>query len=383
MNNRFLIIACASLLLVGMTTVIHANESSTNTEQVDYAMINQLVVEQAILPDYFSLVKATREFDQLITRTCQRDEAAFNNGAKVKAIDTHVMRSFLNVRYAWAKVQLLSFGPISFLERRERFDFWPDKHRVGERQIRQLLSQTDSTNSFHDINIEQFREKSVAIQGLSAMERVLFSQKQTLNTHDCHLARLIAENLLSIAEDVFAQWSTKPIEFKNDLLNPTPDLTFFSDAKQVASVLLNDMSTQIRVVSDQKIANAMPSAKKRDQKINYRKLESWRTGSTFALMTLNILTVKKYYQLGFSRPIKQLNVSLHQHITGQFEKVLSQLEILNSRRSIQVKKMTQTKEVFEIFTALQIALLELDTLLSNDVVKTLGLHIKFNALDGD
>ena len=379
MKKRFNLFL-SSCMLIAISNA--ANAKVVGKQHVDYFMINQSIVEKIILPDYLELLKSSINLDKTLKHSCKHNGLINQDEKKEVIISNRLLRNFLNLRLSWAKVQLISFGPISFLERRERFNFWPDKHRVGERQIRRLLNKSEQ-EELGELSIERFREKSVAVQGLGAMEHILFSHKKRLNARDCQLAKLISANLLSIAEEVSNQWSNKPIEFKNDLLSPTLDLTFFSNPKEVTSVLLNDMSTQVRVVSDLKIANALPNVKKRHKKISYRKLESWRTMSSFRLMHVNILSVMNYYQVGFSKQMKQFNLRLHQKIIKQFEHVLEQLNTFNLIKSANFKKRIEHPEILEGLSSLQSELLKLDQFLKQDIVKAFALSLKFNALDGD
>ena len=358
--------------------VLSTSAMGSNLAKVDYNHINAVVVEDFIVKNYAQLARSSIAFNQAVLQACTSGHESNN----LRIIDRSLQETFHDLRLAWAKIQLISFGPIGFLERRERLDYWPDKHRVGERQLRQILNKKESIRW----TIESFRNKSVAVQGLSAFERILFPKGDFYslaqrNENRCQLAKLISTNVMEIATEVSLQWSEKPIEFKNDLLNPSPDLTFFANSQEVTSVLLSEMSTQLRFLTDIKIGKTLPSKGKNVG--NYRQLESWRTGRSFLLMQTNIETVENYYRQGFSPEIIKFDPKLHQSIIRRFTDALEIVRSLNMQTQLSMKQLLMKQDNLNKLKNLQSLLLGLDTSFKKEIVGLLNLNIKFNALDGD
>ncbi len=365
------------LFIIIAVAILSVQSARSNEINLDYRSINASIVENIILKDYAQLASLSETFNQNIQQACSFESSGEGKVNSQKIVSLKLQKLFIELRLAWAKVQLISFGPISFLERRERLDYWPDKHRVGERQLRKLLNSEEPI----EWNIENFRDKSVAVQGLNAMERILFSKEEYLDNKRCQLAKLVAVNVMNISAEVSSQWSKKPIEFKNDLLNPSPDLTFFANSKEVSSVLLNDMSTQLRFLSDIKIANGLP--KKGNKAGNYRQLESWRTGSTFALMKSNILTIENYYKQGFAEQIIKFWPKKHQQIIKLFTDALDIVEFLHSQATVSMNQLLTQQNNLDRLKQLQNILFDIDVIFKKEIVSALNLNIKFNALDGD
>ena len=326
------------------------------------------VINVIVLKNYQELQKATQDLMASMLYFCSDAQAKEHS---------KVQQGFIKVRLAWAKAQMISFGPISFLQRRERFDFWPDKHRVGERQIRNLLNAPDQLPN----NLESLQNKSVAVQGLGALERMLYAKSGFSVEKHCPLSILIVKNLAHIADEIFQQWAAEPILFKNDLLNPQAGITYFSDINTVVSMIANDMTTQLRIVSDIKLARALP--KKGKASGNYKKLETWRTGLSFQLMQNNISTVQLFYELGFAESLSQIDLALHKELNQLFALSIKQLSDLDEQSQANLSTAFNQTGFVEKINQVQQSIRQIDQLIKTQLLPRYGLTLKFNALDGD
>ena len=109
---------------------------------------------------------------------------------------------------AWADVDFLRFGPMAQDGRYERFAFFPDVHGTGARQIRGFLVSQDEKL----LKPGALAGQSAAVQGLPALESLLFSGKAALlqpappEPFRCALAVAVAKNMQTIADDALAGW---------------------------------------------------------------------------------------------------------------------------------------------------------------------------------
>ena len=74
------------------------------------------------------------------------------------------------------RVDFLRFGPMAQEGRYERFAFFPDVHGTGARQLRRFLATEDEAL----LKPGALREQSAAVQGLPALESLLFSGSKAL-----------------------------------------------------------------------------------------------------------------------------------------------------------------------------------------------------------
>jgi len=79
-------------------------------------------------------------------------------------------RAFATTVEAWSLVEAIRFGPVAQQQRYDRIFYWPDPKGLGTRQVRKALEKQDQ--SVTDVN--SLASKSVALQGLSALEYLLY-----------------------------------------------------------------------------------------------------------------------------------------------------------------------------------------------------------------
>lgn len=82
---------------------------------------------------------------------------------------------------AWGAVEIFKFGPVIKENRFNRIFYWPDRKGRGRRQIIQLLRKHD-TNT---LSSKSLANKSIATQGLTALEILLFDQEALQGIFSC------------------------------------------------------------------------------------------------------------------------------------------------------------------------------------------------------
>lgn len=109
---------------------------------------------------------------------------------------------------AWSRVELIRFGPVVENNRLEKILFFPDRRGIALRQVQAILGTEDATATTAD----SLAGKSVAVQGLGALEFVLFgTDADTLSTPDgafrCAYGLAVTQNLASIAASIDTAWA--------------------------------------------------------------------------------------------------------------------------------------------------------------------------------
>ena len=79
-------------------------------------------------------------------------------------------QSFGETVDAWSAIEIIRFGPVTEENRLERMLFWPDRKGTGLKQVQAALAAKDATAT----DAGSLASKSVAMQGLGALEFVLF-----------------------------------------------------------------------------------------------------------------------------------------------------------------------------------------------------------------
>ena len=157
---------------------------------------------------------------------------------------------------AWAGVDFLRFGPMAQDGRYERFAFFPDVHGVGARQIRGFLVSQDEAL----LKPGAIAKQSAAVQGLPALESLLFPGKAALllpappEPFRCKLAVAVAENTHTIAGEALAGWQGDE-SWATLLEKPAADNPVYRTHTEAMTEILKAILTGIEQVRDQRLAS--------------------------------------------------------------------------------------------------------------------------------
>tara|TARA_R110000751_G_scaffold307890_1_gene433856 strand:- start:60116 stop:61216 length:1101 start_codon:yes stop_codon:yes gene_type:complete len=140
---------------------------------------------------------------------------------------------------AWSSISIIRIGPILEDNRLERLLFWPDRRGIGLRQVQALLVSKDPTA----LEPESLAKKSVATQGLAALEFVLLGAgaetlAQETQSFRCGYGRAISANINRISKDILTEWQAKE-GFAAQWQNPDPDHLHFRDSSEALSTLVS------------------------------------------------------------------------------------------------------------------------------------------------
>jgi len=129
-------------------------------------------------------------------------------------------RQFAALVDAWGRIELIRFGPVAENNRYERIFFWPDRKGISLRQIRRVLRSKDADA----VNPESLGRKSVAVQGIGALEYLLHgagskSLAGPKGTFRCAYAGAVSRVLHRVATEIRAGW-TEGAPFPARFLKP-------------------------------------------------------------------------------------------------------------------------------------------------------------------
>lgn len=184
--------ALALLLLLAMQAVPQAALETGRRDALIRAFIDHYVA-----PRTQTLESTARTLQETVADLCAApDEAGLS----------HARTAFAGTFLAWAGLQHIRYGPALEDDRHYRLQFWPDKHARTGRQLNALLHGKDPVPS-----PEKLAAMSVALQGLPALERLLFGvEAQDFTgpegTRRCALARAVAANIANLAAALAAAW---------------------------------------------------------------------------------------------------------------------------------------------------------------------------------
>lgn len=371
MRTHF-IAAVALLLCAGMLL----SPAGPARAAATWPQLNRALVEQHIVPRYERLAHAAALLEERTAAFCAVPDAAGLDG---------VRDAYQQTMDAWAAVQHVRFGPITVQQRYERFQYWPDKHSTGERQLNQALAAADTAQLADD----RFPSISIALQGLGTLERVLYDDDAEIGrfgsagqpAYPCLLGKAIAHNLAVMSRETFTEWTAGDTAYRQVIAGAEQGNATFVSSEEVAARLLNDLYTSLQVVVDQKL---LPAMGRSFAEISPRRVESWRSGRSLRNIELNLEADEALYASAFSPPLvadggNAARVEEDAAIRRGFRTALGLVRGLRQPLDQAIQDEKQRPMLEQLLATVS----DLKRHISGPIPVALGLPRSFNGLDGD
>ena len=354
---RPLLIA-AAVLCVGGTTA---------RAEADHAAIAKASLTQVIRPGYAALAGAAGALQGKVETLCQQQSTATLKEAKA---------AFASTVAAWSKVEIIRFGPAIQDHRFERLFFWPDPKGLGLRQVQEVLTKHDATVT----NPDQLAGKSVALQGLPALEYLLYGEDGDLPKEDrafrCSFGLAVATNIDRIAKQVVEGWD-EGSAFEKVFLNPAADDSYYHAPKEVTLDLFKTFSTGIELVRDQKLGKPLGAS---PAEAKPKLAAFWRSGLTFDNAAGNLEGVHAIFaQGGFAQVVASDSPGVENSILFDIDHAITVLRGIDQPTAEVVKNEDLRAKI----EALRVGLKSAAQTAGDIISRAAGLAFGFNAMDGD
>ena len=254
-------------------------KAAPNPKAAEAARAALAVVDRAIIPSYRALAEAADAQEKAWT--------AFGANRATGNIES-LKAAHNTTADAWARAQLVKTGPLSLFLRYERFAYWPEARNVTQRMLDALIASNDPK----ELAPQTLVRDSVAAQGLTALERLLYdgNAAQLLKAPGkpgewrTQVGQGIARNMSSIAKDVVSEW-TAADGVRAAIAANKAWKTIFADTPEAASLLLTDLVSAFRLMHDVKLLAVMGASA---DVARPRVAESWRSGRAQRNLKLNL-----------------------------------------------------------------------------------------------
>lgn len=205
------------------------------------------VVESWLLPRYDTLRTATRAQLQAWESFCAKPTP--EGVAELK-------KHFAAVSDGWASVEFITFGPVMLSLRPDRFNLFPERRNAVGRSVAEIIG--DPTDE--RLQPDHFFRLSAAVQGLPALERVLYDDGAEAAVvtgpeaaRRCALGRAIALNLATIAEELREGWGDRQNGLLGQLIAGQSDPVYFPEPGALLSQMVTDLAGAYQRVVDQRL----------------------------------------------------------------------------------------------------------------------------------
>lgn len=337
-----------------------------------YHPLNLSLTHDHVLPRYRDLTQSTTQLSDATKSYCQAPD-------EKKLVD--LQQSFHTAFDDWMRIQHIRFGPINEDSRYYKLQFWPDKHGVVRKHIKNFLNHMETENA----SLENLQSGSVAIQGFPAAEQLLFSEANPLlpSTSDfpqrCQLLQWVSITLAKTTQTIHQIWDDKA-GFQNVIETaPAGNDDYLSD-KEVSQEFLTNLQTGLKFVDESKLLDPLGKSEKKPRP---KRAESWRSQRSLRNILINLQALQHLYSgkedAYFEQMIKAENGELANSLQDHFQTAIQLAESVTIPLSQAVKDPTQRPKVVQ----LQQTIKDLRHLVEKQLTKATDINLGFNSLDGD
>lgn len=340
---------------------------ASQAEAADYAHFNQAYAAQVIAPAFDNLETQADAFSKSAAAACVEPDAA--------RIDM-IVAGFNAVADAWMSAQQFRLGPLSEGQRAERFAYWPEKRNIVQKQLFELLAANDPAK----LTPESFAGASVAVQGLTALERLLFEtgardaflggDQQKIR---CAVVTAIAANLAAVAHETVEGWTAA-------LGDPQQAAAPFAvNPAEATTQFYNNLLTELQIVGDQKIAAPLAAS---PAEAKPKLAEQWRSGRSLQNIILNLAAAKRaMFGAGAFETLlaDPQSADLKARLSTAFDQAIAAAKDVPEPLDKAVVDPAARKKVELLFVRLN----QLRDIAKQEVPAALGITLGFNELDGD
>lgn len=339
-------------------------------EQLNATDIVTTLIATIIRPGFADLERSAGFMSQQIKTYCEAPtEAGYSN----------VHEAFDRLVTRWGRVEFIRLGPLSADSRLERMLFWPDRRGRGLKQVRDIIRLADKAV----LEPELLVQKSVAVQGLLALEYTLFSEGAEIelaatDSHRCAYAIAIAGVVEQLTEELSNLWQAEgDTSIAHIWVNPSPTNALFRDESEQFSAVLGILENGFEIVSHQRLEPIL-----RDDMASARPKSAlfWRSGNTIPSLKANLE--------GFEAVMK--SAQLERLVTGDDRRTISSLnfELGNAKRALSNLDMPfqiilSEQETYDLLAYVALVVDSMLTITRDTIKPIFGLSAGFSSLDGD
>jgi len=332
------------------------------------ADLGQRLASGYVAPAMQRWASATTALTTALTRYCPTPQPA--QASAVKA-------AFGETVKAWSGIAFLRFGPLVADNRYERIAFWPDPRNIVPRQLGTMVRAADAA----DLAPGGLYGRSVAVQGLPALEWLLYGDGEVLATPTgptfaaaCALSAAVAANLARIATDLTGAWGAEA-DFGKQFRTPGPQNNLYRSQQEVAAEALKALSTGLQFARDVHLA---PVLGKAVGEARPRRAAFWRSDLTTAALAANLTAMRDFLVAGSFR------YGADEAWIGE----QTQAELARAANTVAAvahpfETAAASDEGYRLLTLTALTLKNAKQLVDQDLAAYFGVTIGFNALDGD
>lgn len=234
----------AAVTALAATVVAAGTLAAATLERKSHGTMVQDTIDTFVMPRVEALAGSTAKLASAVDAVCKEGGA---EPARKAAAD-----AFADTVRSWSGLDFIRFGPATRAHRLERIFFWPDPRGFASRQLNGLLK----ARKPELLAPGGLTRQSVAVQGLTALEILLFDEKDPLGTgtdesarYRCALGAAIAANIHGVATEIRDGWAGDD-GFRRKMLTPGSDNALYKDAGETVREVAKALATGLELCRD-------------------------------------------------------------------------------------------------------------------------------------
>lgn len=351
-----------ALVITMLPTGVFAQNEVAGSQIADSAVRN------FVIPSYKNVVVAGNKQSAAMEKLCQ-----------LPSNDTLLVAraQFAILVQAWSFVDFVRFGPVLQDNRLERILFWPDRKGTGRKQVIRALGTQD--DSF--LSLGSLLNKSVAVQGLGALEYILFGAGSEVliepeQPFRCGYGQVVAQAITNTASEIVADWQDVNGISKR-LRAPLAEYADYRTDAEVLSEILGVFVHGAELVRDTRLKPFLgESAESSRPRLGI----FWRSGQTGQSLKANAEGMKgMFLASGMSGAL----ASSGERLADAYIFELDNFSRVANAIPENFEDALVTPEVWQKADYLNIVIQSLYGLMAEQIATGLGIDVGFSALDGD
>ncbi len=321
-------------------------------------------------------------------RSADRLNAALQDwcAAPDKAGARRIDKGFAQLVGAWAGIEFLRFGPLVKANRYEKLNFWPDPRGITLRQVQGVLAKPDAIP-----DAAQLATHSVAIQGLPALEYVLYREGGLLaglsngdvaagaTPETCSYAMSIAGNLEQLGSELANEWRPGG-SYAQQFARPSAGNSLYRSQQEVAAEAIKALSTGLQFARDVKL---LPVLGESIEAVKAKRAPFWRSGQSIASMAASVQGMLRFYRAGGYR-YEGDEIWIDDSIQAELRRIDDNFKAMQAGSdTLDFVELLSTEDGYRQLTLATLLMKNAKSLVDEHVAPAFGVRIGFNALDGD
>lgn len=356
------------MLLFALLILMAIPQQLSAQVQIEAQPILAKLLQQYIRPSYDDFQRQTSMLAVRTETLCRQPGVEPLKAAR---------EQFERVALSWAHIEWLRVGPVMSDNRLERVLFYPDRKGTGLRQVQRALGNRDETV----LEAESLSKKSVAMQGLGALEFLLFGTGfETLTIHDdefrCLYAMAISKNLHQIALEINGGWQ-KDEMFATYWVVPSADNPLFRNDFEALNRVIGTIIHGLEAQRDVRIGAFLKDEAQMDRP---KSALFWRSEFTFKMIAQGLAGLTDIYMVaGLADHIPEDQSWLKSSMAFELNQSTRTAGSLEGPVAFLLQDAVSRERLVYLRLAINFAIERLDGALS----PALGLQAGFSFGDGD